>query len=366
MWRLYELRKAENKPKEAESCLNALYCMYKEYPVEYAFMVMRILLELPKPKEPKTIEEMKRFHAQYEDTILQSVWGRMYKFTGYCGVKIIDGKVDFTIKYSPAYKLNIIREGDEIVSVDGVLLERMDNDLVKYLLKGTPGTDAVFKVKRNAEVVVLKVPRVEMTAKIPPKLTARQYFELGVQLRDFGLPDAAREALVKARNMDPSGEAGQLAAKVIRARLPRFNPVGEPNDMLNIALMHRYGHKEEESEHLFKEIIEKYPEFEWPYKHLTGLYIERKQYKEAKEVATKLLEVNPDYARGWELLGFAKQGLGDIKGGVECFRRCHELDPDDDLAASYREIAAQAAKSKGKGSAEKEERPSSESKALTK
>ena len=161
-------------------------------------------------------------------------------------------------------------------------------------------------------------------------VTARDYFELGVQLRDIGQIEAARDALLKAQSLDDAGETGMLARKVIDARIPKYIGDSQANQLNSLGYRLRFEHKYDLAEQIFRLCIKRWPRFEFPYKNLGHMFIELRRFRDAKEVLEKLVEVNPNYARGWELLGQAKAGLGDKVGSKICIDRARELDPDDD------------------------------------
>ena len=45
---------------------------------------------------------------------------------GYTGLRLIDGKVDVAIRYSPAAKSELFQPGDEIVSINGNSSKKYD------------------------------------------------------------------------------------------------------------------------------------------------------------------------------------------------------------------------------------------------
>jgi hypothetical protein len=250
--------------------------------------------------------------------------------SGYTGLQIIDGKVDVIIDFSPAYGRKDIRRGDQVLAVDGVDIASLSNSYVKALLRGTPGTVATITISKYGQKQDVKIVRAELPLTVPDGLTSSQYYELGLQIRDAtGNNALARIALHKAIELDPGGNTGDLARKVLSARIPRYEPSDKALDLLRQAYILSKDHQYDQAETLFLACIRRWPEFEWPYKDLSSQYIVEKKYAKAEEVCRSLLKVNPNYARGWYVLGYARYCLGDRAEADECRKKARELDPAD-------------------------------------
>ena len=63
--------------------------------------------------------------------------------TGFTGLRIMDGRIADNIKYSPVYFSKAFQPDDEVISIDSVSLHGLANDVVRSLVKGTPGTMAL-------------------------------------------------------------------------------------------------------------------------------------------------------------------------------------------------------------------------------
>jgi SpoVK/Ycf46/Vps4 family AAA+-type ATPase len=63
------------------------------------------------------------------------------------------------------------------------------------------------------------------------------------------------------------------------------------------------------------------------------------RYVEGKTDILKVLELKPDFAEGWYILGLAKEYLNDINGAVESYDKALELNPDFKDARNRKELA---------------------------
>lgn len=63
------------------------------------------------------------------------------------------------------------------------------------------------------------------------------------------------------------------------------------------------------------------------------------RYSEGKLDILKVLELKPDFAEGWYILGLAKEYLNDIDGAVEAYDRALELNSDFKDAQNRKELA---------------------------
>jgi hypothetical protein len=176
-----------------------------------------------------------------------------------------NGELDATIKYSPAYLLQVFHHGDKIIAIDGVSLQGLSNEVVWALCAGTAGTIAHIEYKRGSEIKTVDVQRKEYPSLNGlDKLTAKQKFELGAQLREVSSMSAAFIALVQAKSMDPTGEAGILAAKVLQCRMPRFQAPPRAWAIYNVAYRCRINGDLVKAEALFRYMIKEWPQYEWP------------------------------------------------------------------------------------------------------
>lgn len=171
---------------------------------------------------------------------------------------------------------------------------------------------------------------------VPEGLTASEYYALGIKYKSMGWTEQARDSLVMAQELEPGSEIALTANRFLKTKLPRF-PVPLLAEQRNIegfnqmALGDCDGAKE-----TFKELIKEFPDFEWPYGNLSVLYLQDNQTKEARDLLSRALEINPDYVNGWLHLAAAKGMDLDFEGAKECVRRALEADPTDTAAIAMK------------------------------
>lgn len=169
--------------------------------------------------------------------------------------------------------------------------------------------------------------------KLPEGLTASVYLKLGRKYKASGWTEEAREALKKAIELD-QGEIGMQAKTYLDAYIPRHT-VGKEAERQNILGYNKMAQGDTEGAiKIFKECIEQYPKFEWPYGNLGSIYTEQGKISEAKEVLNKALEINPNYVNGWLHLAEARLKEKDIEGAREALNKAAAIDPDSTAVKS--------------------------------
>ena len=107
-----------------------------------------------------------------------------------------------------------------------------------------------------------------------PMTGAADYYQRGVEYKQFGWTEKAREDLQKAVELDPDGQIGERAKRFLNTKLPA-NPIVREAEQRNIEgynLM--VSNQKEEAKKVFAKLIEDYPRFEWPYNNLAGIYVD--------------------------------------------------------------------------------------------
>ena len=83
------------------------------------------------------------------------------------------------------------------------------------------------------------------------------------------------------------------------------------------------------------------------YSNRSAAYASKKDYQSALDDANKVIELKPDWTKGWGRKGAAMHGLGDLLGAHDAYEAGLKLDPNNaqnkqGLAAVKRAIDAEA------------------------
>jgi len=164
---------------------------------------------------------------------------------------------------------------------------------------------------------------------VPEGKTAAEYYILGFQYKAAGWTEQAREALTKAIKIDGDGTISQKAKNFIKTRLPRY-PVPEKALSMNItANAENSLFTRNKAEEIWKQCITEYPKFEWSYSNLRDLYVQEGRYKEAEQLLSNAISINPNYVNAWWHLAECKLKQNDEVNAKNCVNKALELDPDD-------------------------------------
>lgn len=163
---------------------------------------------------------------------------------------------------------------------------------------------------------------------LPAPRTARSYYEEGLECKRRGWVEASRRALSMAVEMD-KGEVGHLAALYMRAYLPAHPVTREAQDLNIRGYNLQFGGRPEEARRAYRECIQRYPDFEWPYGNLGALMVSQGEVQEGIEVLEKALAINPSYRNGLLHMAHAHLARGDRAAACAYFRRALAADPMD-------------------------------------
>lgn len=158
---------------------------------------------------------------------------------------------------------------------------------------------------------------------------ADYYWKLGHYYKELGWTEKSRAALKQAVVIAPSSPAGHKASLYLNARIP-VAPIGAEAEQANITAynLNYYGRSDEAIVE-FKKVIAAYPNFEWPYCNLSGIYIDRGRYEEARALLDKALAINPNYANAWRNLAQVNAYEGKQAEATKCRQKFEELLPVD-------------------------------------
>lgn len=163
---------------------------------------------------------------------------------------------------------------------------------------------------------------------VPEGLSGEQYYELGKRYKLAGWIAQSKKALRLAIVLDPDG-VGNASQTYLNAYLPR-NDIPEEAVKDNIAAANQSLIDRKGAEKSYRELIEKYPDFEWPYGNLGHLFVEDSRIDEAIEILGKALSLNPLYTNGLIHLAAAHWKNGDQQSVDELLRKVLAIDPEFD------------------------------------
>jgi tetratricopeptide (TPR) repeat protein len=171
---------------------------------------------------------------------------------------------------------------------------------------------------------------------VPEGLTSQEYLQLGIKYKSMGWIEQARDALTFAVEDDSDKEVSLAAKRFLKTKIPRF-PVPLFAEQKNIEGFNSMAAGDvEKAKDIFEELIEDFPDFEWPYGNLAVLCLHVHDVSRAKELLDKALEINPDYVNGWLHMATARGLELDLDGARECVARALESDPTDTAAKAMK------------------------------
>lgn len=169
---------------------------------------------------------------------------------------------------------------------------------------------------------------------VPPDLSAEEYFKLGKKYRECGWTELAREALKFAIDLGADQEVGATALQYLRTRVPRY-PVPLMAEQLNIQGFNLMEVQKDYrgAKRVFLELIQKYPDFEWPYGNVASIYLRNGDLSPAEDHYSDAVKINPYYANGWLGLGRIYTLRGKFNEAKSCVNKASEIDSDPSVAA---------------------------------
>lgn len=195
---------------------------------------------------------------------------------------------------------------------------------------------ATDMLNRAVEEIILPVLGLP-TRDVPENLSADEYFRIATQYKAMGWTEQARDALVLANEKDPE-DVGPKALRFLRTKIPR-HPVPHHAVKKNI-----WGHslflrgELEPARKIFEELIQNYPDFEWPYGNLGAVYIQQGKISNAKDVLSRAIDINGNYLNAWLHLARARAAVLEVREAQSCVDKAMRLDPDDQTAQSLKTL----------------------------
>lgn len=175
-------------------------------------------------------------------------------------------------------------------------------------------------------------------SEVPENLSAQEYYDLGVRYKNAGWTEQARDALQLAIELDPEGDIGRHALRYLRSKIPRF-PVPMLAVQTNIQGFNEMASGDAAAaRETFEELIEEYPDFEWPMGNLGSLMLQWGNIDEAKKHLLRAVEINPYYLNGWLHLARTYAVDSNLDEAYRCLRKAEEIGADDGGVAHVRHM----------------------------
>jgi tetratricopeptide (TPR) repeat protein len=172
---------------------------------------------------------------------------------------------------------------------------------------------------------------------VPEGLSPEEYFTLGKHYKAVGWTEQARDALQFAVEQGAETTAGEEAARFLRTKIPRF-PVplyAEQRNIEGFNQMNAGG--VDAAKEIFEELIEEYPDFEWPYGNLSAILLQEGKTTEAIKLLDKALGINSYYVNGWLRMATARGLMMDFTGARECVDKALDADPNEVAALAMKD-----------------------------
>lgn len=178
---------------------------------------------------------------------------------------------------------------------------------------------------------------------VPDGLSGKEYYLLGLRYKEAGWTEQARDALLLAIESDPGSRSAADARRFLSTKIPRYPVplVAEQTNIQGFNLM--FAGKSTQAKRVFLNLIDEYPDFEWPYGNLGSLLIREGAFAEAIEILKSALELNPDYISAWLHLARARALQGDLDASHACLDRVLTIDPDDPSVPGMRAMVLELA-----------------------
>jgi serine/threonine protein kinase len=167
-----------------------------------------------------------------------------------------------------------------------------------------------------------------VVALTPAQMEAQRYYEEGLDFKAKGWTEQSRASLSKAIKLD-NGAIGFKALSYLRSHLPAHFQTQAAEQMNILGYNYNFSGKQAEAEKVWQQCIAQYPNFEWPYSNLAGMYLNRGEPARAAELLAKAIEINPYYTNALRNMSEAQQALGHRDLAIEYMQRAADSDPEE-------------------------------------
>jgi tetratricopeptide (TPR) repeat protein len=176
---------------------------------------------------------------------------------------------------------------------------------------------------------------------VPEGLTSEEYLKLGQEYIKIGWTEQARDALQMAVDFSTADEDGfkisESAIKLLRSKLPRF-PVPLYAEQKNIEGWNLLSTgNTAEAKQIFEDLIDEYPDFEWPYGNLSVLLLQSGDTEKAIDLLKAALDVNKFYVQGWLHMATARGLELNFDAARKCVNEALAIDPNEVAALAMQD-----------------------------
>lgn|GEM_PF-2543645 len=227
------------------------------------------------------------------------------KDSGYFGCDFVDNKVSATYYFAPA-KMAGIKTGDQIVAINKQPVTAQNSQTTLTMLKGEPGTKVKVTVLRKGQKLTFTVTRESLPQPVfVSHQNAQEYYIDGMRQLDSGYIPTARLALEEAESL-----GHKMAALSIKTLLPKEDPDKIQLEKIKAIKESLKAKQFSKAQKLCQEALKAYPQSEILI--LNSAYCARQlgQYKQALQLAQKLVQQNSSYLPGLIELAYCQAMTG--------------------------------------------------------
>lgn len=217
----------------------------------------------------------------------------MGKDNGYFGCDFIDNKVIATYYFAPATVAGI-KAGDQIVAINNQSVTAQNSQTRLTMLSGEPGTKVNITVLRKGQKMIFTVTLESLPQPaFVSHQNAQEYYIDGMRQLDSGYIPTARLALEEAESL-----GHKMAALSVKTLLPKEDPDKIQLEKVKAIRESLKARQLSKAQKLCQESLNAYPKSEILI--LKAAYCARQlgQYKQALQLAQKLVLQNSSYQPG--------------------------------------------------------------------
>lgn len=277
----------------------------------------------PKKKVVREITEPQMMTRPVSSDIFSLV-GR-----GHLGMKFDGSKIVEVLPCMPAESVGI-RKGDRLIAINLKDVEKAESTEINQLLEGEAGTKVRLTLLRGKEKRTIDLERGQNTVgSVPQGLSPEEYYKLGVAKRKKGLPNESRLAFSLAAK--DQGLIGKLAKQELRSELPihyvPYSALNLNNQAYNLLKSGDFP----AAKKLFRQCVNRYPNFEWPYLNLAiAINVLDGSLEEPEKLIRKVISINPNHTNAWIAMAMLAEQKGDLNKSKTCMQKARTLNPDAD------------------------------------
>lgn len=227
------------------------------------------------------------------------------KDSGYFGCDFVDNKVSATYYFAPAAVAGI-KAGDQIVAINNRPVTAQNSQSTLTMLKGEPGTKVNVTVLRKGQKLNFTVTRESLPQPIfVSHHNAQEYYIDGMRQLDSGYIPTARLALEEAESL-----GHKMAVLSIKTLLPKEDPDKIQLEKIKAIKESLKARQLSKAQKLCQDALNAYPQSEILILNSAYCARQRGRYKQALELAQKLVQQNSTYLPGLIELAYCQAMTG--------------------------------------------------------